>query len=363
MNDKYLNYNNCKILKESISLTSNSTGVIYSKEYDQLYIEYTKNDSTARYFISHEPNVPKGLVYYDYFNTGEMYYNFSGSLPINGTSQGINTMHKVFNTEYFKNANKDHMPIANLIIKASAASKAPINQIPTEESTIDSMVHYSVSLNQKDLDQQLKESDNLKLGYYFPASYIFHFADEHTDETPSAEQSPVVSVPEPLCSNFTYVSSNNKLNVVAENYNYANTFKDTSICTSEDILKATKKDIYYCPYFNTSAYSACSYYKPNVNIVKVQKVSSEYSSDNHQVELQHYITAEGHDVFRIVNQENSVLYRVYNPDKNYDELLALAEEMFQDYATHYTTSSSEEVEQVNITQSTKVPYISSLVDA
>jgi hypothetical protein len=362
MNDKYLDYKNCKILKESISLTSNSTGVIYSEKYDQLYIEYTKNDSTARYFISHEANVPQGLVYYDYFNTGEMYYNFSNSLPINGTSQGINTMHKVFNTEYFKNANKDYISIADLIVKAFGISKAPNNQIPTEESTIDGMVYYSVSLNQKDIEQQ-KESGNSKLGYYFPASYIFHFADEHIEEAQTAEQSSVVPVPEPLCSNFTYVSSNNKLNVVAENYNFANTFKDTSICTSEEILEATKKDIYYCPYFNTSAYSACSYYKPNVNVIKVQKVSSEYSSDNHQVELQHYVTSEGSDVFRIVNQENSVLYKVYNPDKNYDELLALAEEMFQDYATHYTTSLSEEVEQVNITQATKVPYISSLVDA
>lgn len=318
----------------------------YSKVHLQIYAEYRtslENDTITRYYFSHSPDVPKDFVFYDYFGNHEIYYDFNVSPQIEGLSYLKLFAKMFFNTQYIKEHNKPSLTKDQILnIDLSTFSSDP------KDLSLSNIMIYGDS-----------PIDPFTKGYYIPAKYIF----ELSSQVENLEENKIVQVPPPLCKSYSFFSSDKEkgLSIKSSSYNFANKVYDTNICTNKDIVNAVNEEYSDCAFMVHNRQSLCLYFDPLVNIIKDHVVSSDYSSSSHKVYLVHYLTSGHDDVFQI-KTDDSVLYNIYNSDKTYEELLDLAQEMFDSYIEDYSTYSFQEVEQVKSEETPKTTYISTLLE-
>jgi hypothetical protein len=276
-----------------------STPILYNEEHDQPYFSVApipgKEDHFINFYINNDSSVLPGFLVFDYFGSGELYYNFDhpDSLGISGVSPVFNTLYAI------------HIALPQV----SPENAVDISLINAATEGVYLVSNNPVSFNP---------------AFYFPAKQVFN--------TFSPESSTVntnkFSV---LCNNYSSSS------LVSENYIFANTPENFSCCTKY----TTKERVINCP-FSFERQSSCSDYSPKRKLISSFNVSEYNSTSNKVFSLyESYLSNDSTQrLFQIVDDTNSNICLSFNcssetPD---EEVRQKVEEIFNEFLSTYENS-------------------------
>lgn len=272
-------------------------------------------------------NVPSGTFIYDFYNTGEIFYN--NTLPASGSSDIIDIVSAkdIFRKFYQRtfaiagfNSDLLNLHITNTVSKAN-----------------------SITLGQSHFCDKYS-------GYIFSISEFF---DYNVVNNPSPTKTYI-----PVCANYTFVNEN--YSVISQNYPYANTINGVTNCSHYTTLK-TPYTNHPCSFVD---HAACPHYLPSEEVLFSKIIKSNYSDSEQNISLTTFTTFDKVTVYRIYNHTVSSiicdLTYPYSSDADTNEQKSHAIDVYNEIVSVYDSHTFTDVEQVDSSQS-RTSYLSALV--
>lgn len=291
---------------------SNSDSVAITQIDDQNFVEFEiAPDLNIRYFLNYDPNLPEGSFVYDYFGSGELYFN-----PHKGTSI-------VAASSNWKNFVKDNF--------WQAENQSVFRIMPDREG-----IKY------------FHDYDGIVTSYYLPQSesYAWQFRDIQTFFY-IADSVPVVQIPDPntpkkfipICKNYSY--HDNDIAISSPKYKFANHIPGVPTCShyhdNEDTSNAK-----FCAY-QTDNQRSCLMYVPLINKLQTIEVATNNTNNKISIAVEHFESRTGYNVFTIKNEtENTVINQIAVPvDVSYDDAVAEVNVILEEYVACYNDHTKQ----------------------
>lgn len=282
--------------------------------YFVLQFTYEDQPCTVTLFAYQDSNIPLYSIYYDYFFTGNIYFNVPKGAKITSVKKEFLEKYKYisFNSEFQKLALEDPESFNN---KYSWVSVGKID-IPSAKTS------YSEDLS------------GLFLNFFFFANLEIEEAQEVNHTSPKVISSSEI----PKCQYYTCTSSSPLRNdSVSSHYSFANHLEDIPMCShpSQNGAFAT------CPWYSQDpssnfAQSSCAIYSPSVSSVEISKLKIhdiESIDSTIDFELKYFESNENHTFYVKDSSKNTNLIFFTYPisDYSYEDCLPLAKTAFRDF--------------------------------
>ena len=167
---------------------------------------------------------------------------------------------------------------------------------------------------------------------------------------------------QPVCTSY----SNINFNIQSKDYAFANP-ANMPTCSSEERLKSVdnKTSVFPCPYtFSTaSAFTECSFYKPNIELLKSTILAVPYGENEDTLDLVKYTSLIPGKSFGYVicNPVQSKIYLAFAAEHHDDvEASRLYDSFVKDFS--YKKYFPQEIPQVSVDEKPKtISYLNTLI--
>ena len=272
-------------------------------------------------------NVPSGTFIYDFYNTGEIFYNNTLS-----SEDSFNVIDIVSAKDVFKKFYQRTFAIAGF--NSDLLNLHIANTVKTAKSITLGQSHFCHKYS----------------GYIFSVSEFFDY-NTVNNHIPTKTYTPI-------CANYTFV--NDKYNIISKNYPYANVLNNVINCSHH----TTSTTPYVNRPCNVLDHSTCPYYIPSQEVIFSKTIKSNYSDSEQNISLTTFTTFDKVTVYRIYNHTvSSVICDLtypYSSEADTNEQKSHAIDIYNEIVSVYDSHTFTDVEQVDSSQS-RTSYLSALV--
>ena len=167
---------------------------------------------------------------------------------------------------------------------------------------------------------------------------------------------------QPVCTSY----SNVEFKIQAEDYPFANS-ANMPTCSSSERLKSVdnKTNVFPCPYTisTDSAFPECSFYKPNIELLKSTALSLPFTNSNDTLDLVKYTSLIPGKSFGYIvcNPAQSKIYIAFAAEHHDDvEACSVYDSYVKDFS--YKKYFPEDIPQIPVDEKPKnISYLNSLI--
>jgi len=248
--------------------------------------------------------IPQGRIVYDYYNSGEFYYN--------------------------NNTSNSRIKIVSAKSRFAQYYKKVFFNSPNETTIETNISSYSINC--------VRFINDKYNGWILDISEFFNI-DKDTSIPLSVHQYPV-------CANYTSFASG--LKITAKNYPFANELSNSTVCShfATETIPYTFK-----PCINNNVQNLCQHYIPSLELMASTTLTPQNSTSTIIISLKKYISTSNNIVYDIYNEtisENILTLSYPNiPDQDIFALDSAANDTYQEILSSYSSFDLSETPNQN----------------
>lgn len=341
--------------------TKNCLPIQYDLGFNYIEIETSFNPN-LRLIMNKVNDIPKGYFVFDYFDSGEIFINevldtsilfakpaFSSLMLQNFYSADDDCVFRKYPKQ-----EEENIPVIPTISKAEQGIMYYGNPYRYKEDSVYSWIFpisdYFLVADWPAPDMNLETAifSNIKKTVSLNSSISFDTPQEQRDI--------------PLCQHFTFQMKNKEIDIISDNYKFANVVQNITMCSSPELTK-NSSGMCYCPY-GLSEQDACIGYAPAYKTVHTVSVELNNTNAKKDFAISTISTSLKNNIIQIQNKTDNVILNKFSVPSNIAIDVAVEESItvLNEYISCYTDSIlHENVREESDETKTKESYILSII--